>query len=166
MNFSLFRIKTLLKFFPDAKIIYIARSPLKTIPSHLSLHRGLLDRYFGLDNIPDDRLQLYYKHRYQYNVLFYKFFDDLMNNNEVPKDQILEITYDSIKNDLWNVIQRIKSFTNVQFGPELEDMLKKQDQEQASYKRKHENLPLEAFGLTEEKIRSDLNFVFKRYGFN
>jgi hypothetical protein len=166
MNFSLFRIKTLLKFFPDAKIIYIARSPLKTIPSHLSLHRGLLDRYFGLDNIPGDRLQLYYKHRYQYNVLFYKFFDDLMNNNEIPKDQILEITYDSIKNDLWNVIQQIKSFTHVQFGPELEDMLKKQDQEQASYMRKHENLPLEAFGLTEEKIRSDLNFVFKRYGFN
>ncbi|RLC29938.1 MAG: sulfotransferase, partial [Deltaproteobacteria bacterium] len=38
MNFSLFRVKTLLKIFPDAKFIYIARSPLETIPSHLSLH--------------------------------------------------------------------------------------------------------------------------------
>ncbi|GAJ05267.1 unnamed protein product, partial [marine sediment metagenome] len=82
------------------------------------------------------------------------------------KNQILEITYDSIKNDLWNVIQQIKSFTDLQLHPELEDMLKKQDKEQASYERKHENLPLEAFNLTEEKIRSDLNFVFKRYGFN
>lgn len=165
LNFSLFRIKTLLKFFPDAKIIYIARSPLKTIPSHLSLHRGLLDRYFGLDNIPGDRLQLYYKHRYQYNLLFYKHFNELMNNNAIPKEQLLEISYNSIKNDLWNVLQQIKSFANLQFRPELENILKKQDKEQASYKRKHENLPLEDFGLTEKKIRSDFDFVFKRYGF-
>lgn len=165
MNFSLFRIKTLLKFFPDAKIIYLARSPLETIPSHLSLHRGLLDRYFGLDNIPGAKLQQYFEHRYQYNILFYKHFDDLINNNEIPKNQILEITYDAIKNDLWNVIQRIKSFTNLPLSPELTDRLKKQDKEQSSYQRKHENLPLEAFNLTEDKIRSDFDFVFKRYGF-
>lgn len=165
LNFSLFRIKTILKFFPDAKIIYISRSPLDTIPSHLSLHRRILDRYFGLDNIPSDRLQLYYKHRYKYNLLFYRYFDDLMNNNEIPKDQILEISYSSIKNDLWNVIQQMKSFTNLELRPELEDMLKKQDKEQSSYERKHINLPLEAFNLTEERIRSDFNFVFRRYGF-
>ena len=165
MNFSLFRIKTLLKFFPDAKIIYIARSPLETIPSHLSLHRGLLDRYFGLNNIPGAKLQQYFEHRYQYNILFYKHFDYLMNNNEIPKNQILEITYNAIKNDLWNVIQRIKSFTNLDLSPELTDILKKQVKEQSSYKREHENLPLEAFNLTEDRIRSDFDFVFKRYGF-
>jgi len=88
-----------------------------------------------------------------------------MKNNEIPKNQILEITYDAIKNDLWNVIQRIKSFTNLELSPELTDRLKKQDKEQSSYQRKHENLPLEAFNLTEVKIRSDFDFVFKRYGF-
>lgn len=165
LNFSLFRIKTLLKFFPDAKIIYIARSPLETIPSHLSLHQGLLDRYFGLNNIPSANLQQYFEHRYQYNLLFYKHFDYLINNNEIPKNQILEVTYDSIKNDLWNVIQRIKSFTNLELSLELTDRLKKQDEEQHSYERKHENLPLEAFNLTEDRIRSDFDFVFKRYGF-
>ena len=166
MNFSLFRIKTLLKYFPDVKIIYIARSPLETIPSHLSLHHELLDRFFGLDNIPKDKLKQYYKHRYQYNILFYKYFDDLMNNNEIPKDQILEITYNSIKNDLWNALKQIKSFANLQVSPELEDRLKIQDKEQSSYERKHKNLPLETFNLTEEKIRADFDFVFKRYEFN
>lgn len=165
MNFSLFRINTLLKFFPDAKIIYISRSPLETIHSHLSLQRRILDRYFGLENIPPDNLQQYYRHRYHYNLLFYKHYDELRKNNAIPEDRILEITYDSIKHDLWNVLQQIRSFANLRFRPELENILKKQDKEQASYERKHANLPLEAFNLTEEKIKSDFDFYFKRYGF-
>ena len=165
MNFSLFRINTLLKLFPDSKIIYISRSPLETIHSHLSLQRRILDRYFGLENIPANNLQQYYRHRYHYNLLFYKHYDELRKNNVIPEDRILEITYDSIKHDLWNVMQQIRSFANLRFHPELEDMLRKQDKEQASYERKHENLPLEAFNLTEEKIRSDFDFFFKRYGY-
>ena len=166
LNFSLFRIKTILKVFPDAKIIYISRSPLETIPSHLSLQRRILGRYFGLENIPDDALQLYYKHRYQNNLLFYRHFEEIMDNKIIPEDQLLEISYNSIKNDLWNVVQGIKNFANLQYRPELEDMLKKQDEEQSSYERKHENLPLETFNLTEEKIRTDFDFFFKRYGYN
>ncbi len=166
MNFSLFRIKTLLKVFPDAKIIYLARSPLETIPSHFSLHLRLLDRQFGLDNIPSVKLQQYFKNRYQYNILFYKYFDKLMNNNEIPKNQILEITYDSLKNDLVNVVHKIKRFTNLQFSHELDNIVKNQHEKQSSYKRKHKNLPLEAFNLTEERIKTDFDFVFKRYRFS
>ena len=165
MNFSLFRIKTLLKFFPDAKIIYLARSPLETIPSHFSLHRRLLDRQFGLNNIPEDNLQQYFKHRYHYNILFYKYFDDLMNNNEIPQDQILEITYDSLKNDLENVVDKLKSFTNLKFSADLESIIKRQTDKQSSYKRTHKNLLLKEFNLSKEKIRSDFDFVFNRYGF-
>lgn len=164
INFSLFRIKTLLKIFPDAKIIYLARSPLETIPSHFSLHRRLLDRQFGLNNIPSNSLKQYFEHRYHYNILFYKYFDDLMNNNEIPKNQILEITYDSLKNDLKNVVHRMKCFTNLQFSSELECRVEKQANEQPSYKRKHKNLSLDELNLSEEKIRSDFDFVFKRYG--
>lgn len=164
MNFSMFRMKTLLKVFPDAKIVYLVRSPLETIPSHLSLHRRLLDRQFGLDNIPNDKLQQYFNHRYHYNILFYKYFDDLMKNNEIPKDQILELTYNSIRNDLIGVIQKVKRFTNLQFSPELEKRIKRQIEKQSSYKRKHENLPVEAFNLTEERIKADFDFVFQRYG--
>ena len=165
INFSLFRIKTLLKVFPDAKIIYLARSPLETIPSHFSLHLRLLDRQFGLSNIPSDKLQMYFKHRYHYNVLFYKYFDALMNTHEIPETNILEISYDSLKNDLRNVVNRIKLFTNLEFSSMLEDIINKQAGDQPSYKRKHKNLSLEELNLTEDKIRTDFDFVFKRYGF-
>ncbi len=165
MNFSLFRVKTLLKIFPDAKFIYIARSPLETIPSHLSLHRGIIDRCFGLDNIPADKLQQYFKNRYQYNIEFYKHFEALKKNNVIPEDRLLEISYDEIKNDLWEVVERTKNFGELEFTHELEKNLKKQSNAQSDYKRKHKNFPLEQFNLTEEKIRSDFDFVFKRYGF-
>ena len=165
INYSLFRIKTMLKFFPDAKIIYIARSPLETIPSHLSLLRDRISNNFGLENVSEDKIQQFYKHRYEYNIMFYRYFDVLINGNEIPKNQILEINYNSIKDDLWNVIQQIKNFTKLQFSPQLEEKLIQQSKEQSSRKRKHKNLQFEMFGLTEEKVRSDFDFVFKRYGF-
>ncbi len=165
INFSLFRIKTLLKVFPDAKIIYLVRSPLETMPSHFSLHLRLLDKQFGLKNIPDDKLQQYYEHRYNYNILFYKYFDDLMENNGIPKNKILEINYDSLKNDLKNTVNRMKSFADLPFSPELERIVTKRAGEQSAYKRKHTNLSLEELNLSDEKIRSDFDFVFKRYGF-
>lgn len=165
LNFSLFRIKTLLKYFPDAKIIYLVRSPLDTVPSHLSLHRRILDRYFGLDNIPPERLQQYYEHRYNYNILFYKQFEKLMDNHVFQNNQLMVISYDSLKNELWSQIKRVKEFTNLEFHSDLESRLKKHDQKQSSYRRKHDNLPIEAFGFTEERIMADFDFVFKKYGF-
>jgi hypothetical protein len=151
MNYSLFRIKTILKIFPDAKFIYVARSPLETIPSHLSLHREALGRSFGLENIPPDKLKQYYKMRYYYNLQHYKCYEELTKNNIIPKSQLLEITYDSLKNDLWGTAQQINDFGNLQFSAELEDRLKKQAEEQSSYKRPHKNLDLEALDLSEER---------------
>jgi len=141
------------------------RSPLQTMPSHFSLHRRLLDRQFGLDNIGADKLDQYFEHRYNYNVLFYKYFDEIIKNNVIPQEQIMEITYDSIKKDFQGAMRQIKEFANLEFSPELEEKLKAQDQQQSSYKRKHKNLPLEAFNVTEEQIRDDLAFVFEQYGF-
>lgn len=165
INFSLFRIKTLLKLFPDAKIIYLARSPLETMPSHFSLHLRLLDKQFGLDNIPDDRLKQYFTHRYNYNIEFYKYFDDLMKNRDIPESQILEINYDSLKSDLKETVHEMRNFTNLEFSSELENIVDKQAGKQSSYKRKHKNLLLAELNLSEEKIRSDFDFVFERYGF-
>lgn len=74
-----------------------------------------------------------------------------------------KITYNSIKGDLGSVIQEIKRFANLQFSPELNKRLKEIQEQQPSYNWKHMNLPLEAFNLREERIKSDFDFVFKRY---
>ncbi len=166
MNFSLFRIKTLLKYFPDAKFIFLMRSPLETIPSHLSAQRTVIDRLFGLNNIPHTKLEQFFKNRYQYNILFYKELVNLVSGNGIiSRNQFLEITYNSIRNNLLEVIQEVKRFTKLKFSPELENVLRSQHEKQSSYKRKHKNLPLEAFNLTKERIKFDCDFFFKRYGY-
>lgn len=163
LNFSIFRINTLMKHFPDAKIIFLIRSPIETQRSHLSLHHRILDNHYGLDNIPSDKYEQYFKTRYHYNLLFYRELVNIISNNEIPQDKFLEITYDSIRNDLWGTVQRIKDFVNIQISPELESRIKSQHEKQSSYKRPHKNLPLEAFNLSEEKIKHDFDFYFKRY---
>jgi hypothetical protein len=125
----------------------------------------LLDRCYGVDNIPAPKLKQYFKTRYQYNIEFYKHFEVLKRDHVIPEDSLLEITHEQIRTDLWGVVQKIKIFGGLSFSPELEKKLEKQAELQSSYKRKHQNLSLEQFNLTEEKIRADFDFVFKRYGF-
>jgi hypothetical protein len=166
VNFSLFRLKTLFEAFPDAKIVYLVRSPLETIPSHLSLHRTILDNNFGRARLSDARIEQYFAHRYRYNVAFYERFEQLMGRGDVPPDRILEIRYESLKNDLGKTMGRIRDFTGLPYSPDLERRIRDQEKKQPGYRREHTNLPLSAFGLNEEQVRADLDFVFKRYGFD
>jgi hypothetical protein len=165
INFSLFRIKTLMKVFPDARIIYLVRSPLDTMPSHFSIHQRELDSQFGLENIPPESLRQYFEHRYNYNVLFYRQMDEILKGNVIPKDQLLELTYDSIYKDFGATMRRIEDFVGFKFSADLVEKLRDREKKQTKFKRKHENLPIEAFGYSEENIRTDLAFVFDRYGF-
>lgn len=163
VNFSLFRVKTLMKVFPDAKFVFVARSPLETIPSHLSLHKWRLTRNFGLENIPPERLQQYYKTRYEYNIAFYKRFEEILASGEIPADRLMLLTYPDLKKDLWGELKRMRDFTGITYSPELEARIKAQSEKQGSYRRKHDNLPLEAFGFSEEQVKADLGPAFARY---
>lgn len=164
LNFSLFRLRTLLKFFPDAKIIFIVRSPLETINSHLSAQLEGISSTYDLNKISDDKKKQFIKTRYNYNILFYKRLIEIVKGNEIPKDQLMVVSYDSIKNDLSGMVKEVKRFTEIEFSSELENRIRQVDKKQSSYKRKHSNLDLEAFDLTEDQIKSDFDFFFEFFG--
>lgn len=165
MNYSAFRIKTLLEAFPDAKIIYIVRSPYETIPSHLSLDRNVLDFQWGLKNIPANRLQRYFERRYHYDVQFYQYIEDLISKGIFNSSQFMTLSYDLLKNDLGKAIEVILEFTGIEISQELRKRIQEQIKMQSSYRSKHRNLDLEEFGLSKERIAKDLSFVFDKYGF-
>jgi hypothetical protein len=165
MNYSGMRIQSLLETFPDAKIVYIARSPYETIASHLSLHRNMFDYKYGIENIPHDRMQLYLERRYKYNVAFYKYVEELIDQGILNSSCFLVVSYDQLKNDLGETIKSILEFTKLAIGEDLQKKIKEQIQKQASYRRRHQNLELEDFGLTKAKVATDLAFVFDRYSF-
>ena len=164
MNFSIFRIKNILKSFPDARFVFIIRSPFNTIPSHLSAQREALDMTFGLENIPQKHLDRFYQSRYQYNVLFYQELVNVIHGNKIPKDQFMAVRYEEIQNDLLGVVEKVQKFGNLDFNPELEEKIQRLSEKQSAYKAPHKNLPLEAFGLSEEKIQEDFVSYFKCFG--
>lgn len=166
MNYSLFRIKTLLEYFPDAKIIYMDRSPLKTIPSHFTLQYSLLQHHFDLNRVSTHKLERFFKNRYNYNLLYYKQFKKLMSSNAISEDQIMVIPYTSLRGDLGGTIEKIKGFTKIKFSEEFENRIKNQIQRQSSYQRKHSVFPLNYFFLTESNILHDFDFVSARYNFD
>ena len=165
MNYSGMRVRSLLEAFPDAKIVYIVRSPLETIPSHLTLDRNTFNAMWGLDRIPAATLKGYYERRYRHDVEFYQYLENVIQSGAVPADRFLVVRYDDLRNNLGETVRQVVRFTGLQVSAEFESRIQQQSQEQKSFQRKHQNLQLEEFGLSKERIVEDLAFVFDKYGF-
>ncbi len=165
-NYSILRIKTMLEEFPDAKFIYLVRSPYETIPSHLSQQRNVLDHQWGIENIPPDKLKRYFERRYRYNIELYRYFYELQKNGEIPEDRVMVLQYDVLRSDLYQTFEKIVAFTGIKPSNELQQAIDNQAQIQKDYQRKHQVIKLEEFGLTREQIAEDLSFVFEEYGFD
>lgn len=162
---SVHRIKTILEAFPDAKFIYLVRSPQETIPSHLSVLWFLLDLQLGVKNIPPDKLQRYVDRRYRYNIDLYRYFYDLQKNGEIPEDKVMTVRYDELRSDLEKTFTDIVNFTEIKPSEALKQAVKEKARTQKDYQRKHQFIALEDLSLSQEQITKDFSFVFEEYGF-
>ena len=163
---SVHRIKTILETFPDAKFIYLVRSPQDTIPSHLSILWLLLDLQLGIDNIPPHKLQRYIDRRYRYNIDLYRYFYDLQKQGEIPQDRVMIVRYEQLITDLEQTFNDIVEFTNINPSEKLRQAIKEKSLSQKTYKRRHNPVELENFSLSKNNIYQDFDFVFKEYGFD
>jgi omega-hydroxy-beta-dihydromenaquinone-9 sulfotransferase len=152
------KIETLLEFFPDARIIYLARNPLDMLPSTISwinYARGVFtepkEKYSYQDEILD-----FTQHWYRYPL---KYLD------AHPSPRYLILKYD-------NLIQRpeqvIRSFYE-QFGypdqPGLDDIVDQAVKETLSFNSDHV-YSYEEMGFTREQIISLYADIFERFGFD
>jgi len=166
MNYSGMRIRSLLAAFPDARFVYVVRSPLEAIPSHLTLHRKMFEHMWGLKDIPRARLDRYYERRYRHNVAFYRHLEDLIATGDLPAGQFMVLQYEDLRENLGAMVRKITDFAGLTLSGELQREIAAQGQKQKAYERPHKNLYLQEFGLTEERVREDLAFVFDKYGFD
>ncbi len=166
MHFSTHRIKTLLEAFPDAKFIYLVRSPHETVPSRLSLNRNVLNRLWGLENITPEKLKRWQERKYLYSIDLYRYFYDVHKTNQVSSNSVMVLPYNELLIDLNKAFEKIVAFTGIKPGDRLRQAIEHRAQLQKDYKRKHQVMKLEDFGLTEEQISEDFSFVFEEYGFD
>jgi len=160
-NFSGMRLRHLAEEFPDAKFIYFYRNPLESIPSHLSLNRSVFDYKWGLDKIGDEAMQRYYNRRYRYNVTYYKYLENILQQPEL-EDRFLQIHYPQLLENFEATMQKAIEFMGVDVSDALKKEIETQAEKQKTYKRKHKVYELSLFGLTEEKIKKDLDFMFEK----
>ncbi len=165
MTYSGKRIRSLLETFLDARIVYVVRSPLETISADLTLHRNMFDHMWGPARIPRGRLEHFYQRRYKHDVAFDRYREDLIARGDLPSAQFMVLPYDELRENLASAIGKVADFAGLRLSGELQRKITEQSGQQTTYQRKHTNLHFEEFGLTEERVREDLAFVFDKYGF-
>lgn len=163
MHFSTHRIRTLMEVFPDAKFIYIDRTPYETLPSVFSLVYTFLNEYKFFDKLSPSEFKRFFEYRYQAGRDLYKYFHDLWNKGKVDKDRIMIIPYTLLREDLMGVYKDILAFTGIKPGKRLEKAAEIQSKKQSGYKRKHRVKKLEEFGIDENRIKDDFAFYFQNY---
>jgi len=152
------KIETLVEFFPDARIIYLARNPLDMLPSTVSwinyARRQFTDpaeQYLYLDEILD-MTQYWYRHPLRY-----------LDSHHSPRHLILK--YDDL-------IQRPEQVVHTfyeQFGypdnPDLNRFVDEAVKEALSHSRDHV-YSYEEMGFTRRQIISLYSDIFERFGFD
>ena len=152
------KIETLLEFFPDARIIYLARNPLDMLPSTVSwinyarrVFTEPKEKYLYLEEILD-----FTQHWYRYPLRY-------LDSHPSPRHLILN--YDDL-------IQRpeavIRSFYE-QFGypdqPGLDDIVDQAVKETLSFNSDHV-YSYEEMGFTRQQIVEIYADIFERFGFD
>jgi hypothetical protein len=151
------KIETLVEFFPEARIIYLARNPLDMLPSTISwinyARRQFTDPGYGYFYIEEilDMTQHWYRHPLNY-----------LDAHPSPRNLILN--YDDL-------IQRPESVIRgfyEQFGypdqPGLPIIIDQAVKETLTFKSDH-SYSLERMGFTREQIVEIYKDIFERFNF-
>ena len=148
--------------FPDAKILYMVRDPVKVIPSGLSLVTGVLDKKFGFWDLPDEIRGRYIQRLYKALVeLFRRFHDDWINDR-IDRDKVMIIPYDRVMNNFEELMTDIFNFIEYKSDETLLNSIRETADSQRNFKSKH-SYDLEKFGLSAEQIKSDCSFIYKTF---
>ena len=102
------RIPLLLELFPNAKFVFIHRSPFEVFPSTINLHRKILDL---------TALQTYSDNDIERNVVeIYRRVIDryLADTAKVPEDQLVEIGYDDLVSDPLQTLASVYAALNIE----------------------------------------------------
>jgi omega-hydroxy-beta-dihydromenaquinone-9 sulfotransferase len=152
------KIETLLEFFPDARIIYLARNPLDMLPSTISwinyarrVFTEPQEKYLYLDEILD-----FTQHWYRYPLHY-------LDSHPSPRHLILN--YDDL---IQRPEQVIRSFYE-QFGypdkPGLDIIVDEAVKETLTFKTDHV-YSYQEMGFSRKEIVETYADIFERFGFD
>ncbi|MBM4353408.1 MAG: sulfotransferase [Deltaproteobacteria bacterium] len=163
---SLFSLRTadLVRRYPDCRIIYMVRDPLEAIPSGASLLTGVLSRSYDVFNATSqERRARWLENLYQASCRMYQAFHEAWKADRIPEKNLRIVTYPQIMQDLSGTMSTLLPFLEIDPVPGFAAELARQDEVQKKRKSPHD-YDLARFGLDPDRIRRDLDYVYRDYG--
>ncbi len=157
------QVDELLKRYPDCKMIYIVRDPISTIPSSISLISGVLENAYQMTKrTSTEKRAHYYENLYQASCQIFRSFEERLQKGGIPEKNLQIVTYPNLMKDLESTMESLVDFLEIEPANGFFSLVKKQAEKQRNYQSGH-SYSLDKFGLTEERIRNDLCFLYDRY---
>lgn len=158
-----FRVKALLRRYPDAKLVYVSRDPAETIPSGISMLFDVLERGYGIGTRTDEGQRKHWlDNLYRASAAMMTSFHREYTAGAIPAENLLVVRYSDLIGDLSPTIRRVLEFIEVDAPQHFLDEVDAQDRKQKGRVSAHRYSP-EQFGLTTERIRDDLGDVFDTF---
>ena len=151
-------VDTLYDWFPDAKIIYLARNPLDMIPSYISLKEeewqllgNPIEEYASRDYILDMA-----EHWYTY---------PLERLEQAPDDQYIVVNFNDLVNNARQTIAELYDRFGLELSPAFDEILRQAAERARDHESVHEYSGRE-MGLTREQIVTRYRQTFERLDFD
>lgn len=143
------RVKTLHKWFPDAKFINLVRSPLRVIPSAVSMFANHWKTYGEPEQeypkTAQEIIQKQAKHWYIYPHQYLK---------SLPQDQYVMVRYQDLVADPKTTVEGIYKRFNIELTAEYEQTLAIESEIAKQYKSRHK-YSLKSMGLDENRLSDE-----------
>ena len=152
------KIDSLYEFFPDAKIIYLVRNPLDTVPSIISWMSYQWKQF-------SDPAENYLFKDYMIELAREWYEYPLERFSKAPVDSYAIIRYEDLAQNPKQVITEIYQKFGFALSPEFDAILDDAAQKATSFKSQHK-YSLRKMGLSRGEILKKFAFVFKRFGFD
>lgn len=150
------KVRSLHQEFPDAKFINIVRSPLKMIPSSISLFSNHWHTYGEPEKeYPlQDTIIEHAKHWYMYPHGYLK---------RLPPSQYIVIKYHDLVADPKGTIERIYKQFGMEMTADYAQILARES-EKAKHFHSNHKYSLKEMGLSPKKIRAEFAAALRNYG--
>jgi hypothetical protein len=145
-NPSVFRIRTLLEVFPDARFVFLSRPPEETVPSYLSLFANTAARRLN----GEERWE-FYRQKYSWSLQLYRYWKEV--GDEIPPAQLLSLDFKRLVDDPVSCVDEVLRFANIAPSAGLWEALRRELEKPRE--RAHINYPLESFGISRRELERD-----------
>jgi hypothetical protein len=151
------KIDTVYRWFPDARIICLMRSPLEMVPSFVNMMQFSY-RVMGAPR-QSDKLR-----EFVVEMARHWYTHALQRLDRAPPDRHIIMRYDDLVADPAGIVARIYARFGLEIGPEYARVLQAEAARARGYRSRH-TYSLEGTGLTREGIIDHFRDVFDRFGF-